>query len=117
MKRTNLLLLAACLLVCAGSVGAQYLSQSWTGVRIGNPQDLSSGTEIKVLDIAELSFTGDTTGTATVDVGTAYRVVGVAWKTCSADPGLTTAAVSGGTLTVTTASATTGTCNVAVVGL
>lgn len=116
MKRTSLLLIAL-LLVCAGTVGAQWFTAAWTGIRIGDPQDLSSGTEIKILDIAEIAFTGDTTGTATVDVGTAYRVVGVAWKTCSADPGLTTAAVSGGTLTVTTASATTGTCNVTVVGL
>lgn len=117
MKRTHWIACVFALLALAGTVGAQYLTQSWTGIRIGNPQDLSSGVEIKVLDIAELTFDAEMQQTATVDVGTAYRVGGVAWKTCDTDPGLTTAAVSGGTLTVDVATSTSGVCNVVLYGL
>lgn len=117
MRRTYWMLCGFALLALAGTVGAQYLTQSWTGIRIGNPQDMGSGTEIKILECVEIDFDGATTGTASVDVGTSYRIGGVAWKTSSADPGKTTAAVVGGTLTVTVASSTTGTCNVLLIGL
>ncbi|GEM_PF-3426946 len=105
------------LLCCAGlAAAAGYLNLGWTGIRIGDPNDLDQGTVINLLEVAELEFTDDTSTTASVDVGSSYYVGGLAWIACTTDPGLTTAAVSNGTLTVTTAASTTGTMNVLLLG-
>ena len=101
-------LLAPVVFAAAASVLQAREDRIWIG---------ASGTEINLLGLYNVDFTGDTSQTATTALpsGATYYIV-ASWKSSSADYGKVTTAISAGTLTVTTANATTGTCSVAVFG-
>jgi hypothetical protein len=101
-------LLTPLVFAAAASVLQTRDDRIWIGV---------DGTEINLLGLYDLAFVDDTSATATTALtpGATYYVVS-SWKTASDDPGKVTTAISAGTLTVTVAAATTGTCSVAVFG-
>lgn len=109
----SIALLCFCMIGLAGWGGGVW-TNDWNGVKIGKGD---TGQKFNLLDLHNVDFTDDTSATAVTDLPTdaTYYVV-ASWKSSSADPGKVTTAISAGTLTVTTANATTGTCSVAVFG-
>jgi hypothetical protein len=75
----------------------------------------TGGTEMNLIECHDLAFAGDTSSTATTAVSGTYYIAD-GWKASSADHGKVTVAVSGGVLTATAATATTGTLSVMIFG-
>lgn len=102
------------LFAVAGMVSAAIINYEDNGQSVSFG-DYSTGTKLNLIEAFDVSFVNATSGTASSDAGSTYYIA-ASWKSSSADPGKVTTAISGGTLTVTTANATTGTCSVLVFG-